>query len=103
MTLFGHPHVIRIIPNDILKGGYIFAFLSSKIGRALIQRPIFGSVIQHIEPPLLESLPIPVLNEEMMAEIAELAETYRTSWDEAAKKELEAISLVEAEIERWNN
>ncbi len=94
-------HVIRIIPNDILRGGYVFTFLSSKIGRSLIQRPIFGSVIQHIEPPLLEGIPIPVLNEDVMYEIAELAETYRTYWGKASEKELKAISLVEAEIEKW--
>ena len=95
-------HVIRIIPNDILRGGYVFAFLSSKIGRALIKRPIFGSVIQHVEPPLLKTMPIPVIEDEKMEEISNLAETYRTAWGEACKKELEAISLVEAEIEKWN-
>lgn len=94
--------VIRIIPNDILSGGYVFAFLSSKIGRALIQRPIFGSVIQHVEPPLLKTMPIPVIEDEKMEEISDLAETYRSAWGEACKKELEAISLVEAEIEKWN-
>lgn len=29
--------VIRLQPNDILRGGYIYAFLSSSIGKALIQ------------------------------------------------------------------
>ena len=95
-------HVIRIIPNDILSGGYVFAFLSSKIGRALIQRPIFGSVIQHVEPPLLKTMPIPIIEDEKMEEISNLAETYRSAWGEACKKELEAIALVEAEIEKWN-
>lgn len=46
-------HVIRLKPNDILKGGYIFAFLSTSIGCSLIQKHIFGSVIQHVEAPHL--------------------------------------------------
>ena len=96
-------HVIRIIPNNILRRGFVFSFLSSKIGRALIQRPIFGSVIQHVEPPLLAVIPIPIFEEEEMKKIAELAEYHRECWGKAAKKELEAISLVEQEIEKWNS
>ncbi len=96
-------HVIRIVPNDILSSGYVYAFLSSSIGKALIQRLIFGSVIQHIEPPLLETIPIPILSDVQMDEIAELAEIHRTCWGKAAELELEAISLVESEIEKWNN
>ena len=96
-------HVIRIIPNNMLRRGFVFSFLSSKIGRALIQRPIFGSVIQHVEPPLLAVIPIPIFEEEEMKKIAELAEYHRECWGKAAKKELEAISLVEQEIEKWNS
>ncbi len=95
--------VIRIVPNDILSSGYVYAFLSSSIGKALIQRLIFGSVIQHIEPPLLETIPIPILSDVQMDEIAELAEIHRNCWGKAAELELEAISLVESEIEKWNN
>ena len=95
--------VVRIIPNNILRRGFVFSFLSSKIGKALIQRPIFGSVIQHVEPPLLSVVPIPVFEEAEMEKIASLAEKHRECWGKAAKMELEAISLVEKEIEKWNN
>ena len=95
-------HVIRIVPNNILRRGFVFSFLSSKIGKALIQRPIFGSVIQHVEPPLLAVIPIPIFDDDEMEIIASLAETHRECWGKAAKKELEAIALVEQEIEKWN-
>ena len=95
--------VIRIIPNNILRRGFVFSVLSSKIGRAMIQRPIFGSVIQHVEPPLLAVIPIPIFEDEEMEKIASLAEYHRECWGKAAKKELEAISLVEQEIEKWNS
>ena len=96
-------HVIRIIPNNMLRRGFVFSFLSSKIGRAMIQRPIFGSVIQHVEPPLLAVIPIPVFDDAEMEKIASLAEYHRECWGKAAKKELEAISMVEQEIEKWNS
>jgi len=38
-----------------------------------------------------------------MNKIAELAEHHRECWGKAAKKELEAISLVEQEIEKWHS
>lgn len=95
--------IIRINLNGVLKSGFVFSFLSSRIGKALIQRPIFGSVIQHVEPPLLSVIPIPIFDTELMDQIADLAETHRTCWGAAAKKELEAISLVEQEIEKWNS
>ena len=95
--------VVRIIPNNILRRGFVFSFLSSTIGKALIQRPIFGSVIQHVEPPLLSVIPTPVFEEAEMEKIASLAEKHRECWGKAAKMELEAISLVEKEIEKWNN
>lgn len=31
-------HVIRITPNDMLRAGYVYAFLASKYGKKLIQR-----------------------------------------------------------------
>ena len=69
--------VIRLQPNDILRGGYIYAFLSSSIGKALIQKHIFGSVIQHIEPPHLKLIPIPVIEDSIIDNIHKLVIEYR--------------------------
>lgn len=94
--------VIRIVPKKDTPCGFLFAFLSSSVGKALIQRPIFGSVIQHVESPHLERIPIPCFAEETVREIDSLAETYRESWGKAASLELEAISIIENTIESWN-
>lgn len=56
-------HVIRLVPNNILRQGYIYAYLASKPGYSLLTQGTFGAVIQHIEPAFVASLPIPVLPE----------------------------------------
>ena len=56
-----------------------------------------------MEPPLLAVIPIPVFDDAEMEKIASLAEYHRECWGKAAKKELEAISMVEQEIEKWNS
>ena len=95
-------HVIRLKPNDILRGGYLFAFLSTSIGRSLIQKHIFGSVIQHVEAPHLSLIPIPVLDDKIILHTHENVMTYGKNMGEAIKKESQAISLIEQEIECWS-
>lgn len=94
-------HVIRLQPNDILRGGYIYAFLSSSIGKALIQKHIFGSVIQHIEPPHLKLIPIPIIEESIIDNIHKLVMEYSKKVGKAIENERQAISMIEQEIESW--
>lgn len=49
--------LIRIIPANF--PGYIYAFLSHKIGNTLLTADEYGSVISHIEPEHLEKIQIP--------------------------------------------
>lgn len=94
--------VIRISADNILRAGYLYAFLSSSIGKALIQRYIFGSVIQHVEPHQLNHIPIPILDNELMNTISSHAISYKEKLGKAGELELKAIALVEQEIEKWN-
>jgi type I restriction enzyme S subunit len=65
--------VIRIIPNSKkLTTGYLYAFLSSKYGFALLTQGTYGAVIQHIEPQHIKDLPIPILPEEEQHQIHDL-------------------------------
>jgi type I restriction enzyme S subunit len=68
-------HIIRLeIPR---LAGYIYAFLSSSIGQALISRSIFGSSVAEIEPHHLAGIPVPLLPEEIQTEIhAEIMRAY---------------------------
>ena len=95
-------HVIRITPNDILRAGYVYAFLASKYGKKLIQRYIFGSVIQHVEPPLLKLIPVPIIDKKVMDDIHDKVMVYSSAMGKAIKYERKAITMVEQEIEKWN-
>lgn len=83
-------HVIRIIPNDEMKGGFVYAYLSSKYGHSLLTQGRFGGVIRHIEPEFVSSIPIPRFPEtiqktvdDLMSESASLREEYTALYNKA--------------------
>ena len=67
-------HVIRLKPNNILRGGLVYAYLASKYGYAMLTQGTFGSVIQHIEPQNVESIPIPSFPESFQQEVDDLVQ-----------------------------
>lgn len=64
--------VIRLVPNNILREGVVYAYLASKYGHSLLTQGTFGAVIQHIEPDFVGSLPIPNFPESFQKEVDEL-------------------------------
>ncbi len=52
--------------------GYIYAFLKTKEGRAIITSNNYGAVIKHIDPEHLDNIPIPNAPEFIKKEIHEL-------------------------------
>ncbi len=62
--------LIRIEPNaDVVPPGYLFAFLASRYGRALIRKQIYGGHIKHIEPEHIAPMPVPRLGDAVEAKI----------------------------------
>jgi len=57
-AIFSHD-VIRITCKNEEDTGYLYSFLRTKIGNVLIRTNEYGSVVSHIEPEHLESIPIP--------------------------------------------
>ena len=52
--------LIRIEPNpEAAPPGYLYAFLASRYGHALIRKQIYGGNIKHVEPGHIADLPIP--------------------------------------------
>ena len=85
--------VIRVSPNNILREGVIYAFLASKYGYSLLTQGTFGSVIQHIEPENVKSIPIPHFPETFQKEVDGLMQ-------ESARLREEAVdALEEAKVE----
>lgn len=87
--------VIRLVPNNILKQGYIYAYLASKPGYSLLTQGTFGAVIQHIEPAFVSSLPIPVLPEAFQQEVDNLIQ-------ESARLREEATDALDKAISYFN-
>lgn len=63
-------HAMRLECNSY--PGYVYAYLKTKTGQALIRSNIYGSVIQQIEPEHLTSIPIPDAPNEVKSKIDSL-------------------------------
>lgn len=88
----GSPDLFRIVADpDRILPGYLYVFLSSKMGQALINKGVYGGVVQHIEIPYMKSLPIPRLNpatEQHIHNLIERAASLRV----AAQRELNSLT-----------
>lgn len=80
----GSPDLIRIItnPQQILSG-YLYAWLSSPLARALIEQKTYGAVVPHIEAHHVVDLPVPRLDAATEQRIHELIEQAAQSQAEA--------------------
>lgn len=83
--------IIRIVPKDI-KSGFLYAYLTSKYGNALITHGKYGAVIQHIEPEHIAHIPVPIFPKEKQEQIHNLI-------TEAATLRVEANRLLEEAVE----
>jgi len=63
--------IIRVVPKTV-PSGLLYAYLSSKYGKALITHGIYGAVIQHIEPEHIQNIPVPILPANKQEEIHNL-------------------------------
>lgn len=66
-------HVIRVIvDDDIIDPYYVYAYLATEnIGKVLLEKGIYASVVDHITPDFVSTIPIPRLAPEKEKEIAE--------------------------------
>jgi type I restriction enzyme, S subunit len=61
----GSQDILRIVPDEQkTKLGFLYAYLSTSIGRSLMTRQTYGSVVDHINASHVYDLPVPVLGEE---------------------------------------
>ena len=74
-------HAMRLECNSY--PGYVYAYLKTKTGQALIRSNIYGSVIQQIEPEHLASIPIPNASNELKYRIDELVSQSYSLRDES--------------------
>ena len=53
--------LVRIIPKSVALGGYLYAFLCSWIGQALLSKDQYGSAIKHLEAHHVAGVPVPLI------------------------------------------
>jgi hypothetical protein len=93
-------HVIRIVPNDKIRAGYLLTVLTHPVfGRPLVLRLAFGTSVPEIGPLELKNMPIVRLGalETKIADKVERANELRAM---ANTLEDEATVLIETEVSR---
>ena len=80
-------HVIRVICDDtIIDPYYVYAYLASeRVGKVLMEKGIYASVVDHISPEFVSTLPIPRLSQLKEKEIADKVRKAEQKREEANK------------------
>ena len=89
-------HVIRVCPNDILRGGFLYAYLASQYGHSLLTQGTFGAVIQHIEPDFVGSIPVPKFPDSFQKKVDDLIQESSRLREEASSFLNKAVSYFES-------
>ena len=80
--------ILKVNPDpELVRPGYVFAYLASRFGVALLAAGTYGAIVQHIERQHIVDLPVPRLGENVERRAHE-------SVEEAARKRTEAVSLL---------
>lgn len=93
---------IRMKTEDV-PSGYLFAWLNSDYGFRFIRNTQAGTKLCRPIPKLLQEIPVPMISKDKMEEIDRMVREAHTMRYQANQKELKAIAMVEAEIEKWKN
>lgn len=91
-------HVMRVIPNDSIKEGMLYAYLATKYGKLLLTTGTYGSVIPTISAENIAVLPIPNFPTIFQKEVDDLIQQSAKLREQAANALAEAVSIFEDEI-----
>lgn len=95
-------HVIRVVFEEEKQAYWAFAFLRSKGAVKMLQRLATGTMIPFITPERLSEILIPNPDDNY-DKITSLVESYINLNSKSKECEDAAITMVEQEIEKWNN
>lgn len=99
--VFASQQIARVrVDESKIDAGYVYLFLKSKIGQALIQKYKTGSVIEWANWNNFCSILIPVPKDKGKS-LGDIARIIANKFDAAYQKEANAISIIEQEIESW--
>lgn len=90
-------NIIKLIPISSSIAGYIYIYLQTSLGQALIKRDTYGSVVDMIDDNNVASIPIPLLKDNsMQSRINDLVLQANELRYQAYLKEQEALQQMEA-------
>ncbi len=102
--------VLKVVPDPGKIGaGYLYAYLASRFGEALVKGTVYGSAVKHIEPHHIEGLPVPRFGEavekeihELMEEAASLRAAFQSGVNQATRDLFETAGLKDLLDLRWH-
>ena len=83
-TIISH-HFMRVSPLEEGLAGWIYAFLRSSQGQSMIGGSQYASVIRHVEPSHLATLPVPEVSDEVAADFQKRVAEILLCRDNAAR------------------
>ena len=90
--MWSSQHVLKVVPDpNLVRPGYLYAFLSSRFGIPLVTGSTYGAIVQHIEPKHIADLPVPLAPDAIQEEAHRLV-------DEAAELRTGASAELRAVI-----
>lgn len=92
-------HVIRVIVDrSLIDPYYVYAYLASEnVGKVLMEKGIYASVVDHISPEFVSTVPIPRLKPEKEKSIADAvrdAEQKRTQANQILRDSMNSIERI---------
>lgn len=100
----GSPDIIRLTSEDpLFTKEYLFVYLQIPAIYEYMQSLKYGSVIERFDISNIETIPIVKPTEMLSRKVTEIIHHYADYTYRAFKAEEMAISMVEKEIEKWNN
>jgi len=102
--------VIKVEPDRRkIPSGYLYAFLASRFGEALVKSAVYGTAIKHIEPHHIADLPVPRFGSELEQKIHERVEeaaglraAYQTGARAATTDFFKSVGLTELDNYQWH-
>ena len=91
-------HVMRVIPNENITQGMLYAYLASKYGKLLLTTDTYGSVIPTLNAASIKNLPIPQFSELFQQRIDSLIKEYAQNRENAEETRLKAIEVLNSFI-----
>ncbi|MFJ9431105.1 restriction endonuclease subunit S [Streptomyces sp. NPDC101490] len=102
--------VLKVEPDPHkIPSGYLYTFLASRFGEALVKSAVYGTAVKHIEPQHIANLPVPRFKSELEQEIHDLVEeaaalraAHQTGVRAATTDFFKSVGLAELDNYQWH-